>query len=310
MLERFAAHQLVDLSENFPLFKVDTFKVSSSDSGLTFVLGLTFPNPTKLGLHIKGIDFGVALGGVNVARISVSEIQLKRGIQSMVMTTTMSFDHSTVDEKLVPVILAESLFLLLAHDEPALKLQLTGPIRIHGTVFAEEITPNFAVTLPVEDILRSLQLPRFKEIMKSSEHLKGIFESTKYSVDIKSDRIVIPLTLALPCLIPLPEDILIPFYTTMSIHGGEQHCLSFDFHPITIASNEKSTTISTEVIIYPENTLEAADALAAAINPLLASEPKVNFLFIILLSSIPLQIYFFPSTTNSTFIHSSIFFRF
>ena len=97
---------------------------------------------------------------------------------------------------------------------------------------------------------------------------------TKAFVNVGSNTIELKIDLSIPRILALPSTLSFPYKTLLSIYAGGQDVIHTTVMPI----NYSMSAASLSVHIDPRNTSDAANALAAAVNPLLSANPKVNLI--------------------------------
>jgi hypothetical protein len=101
-----------------------------------------------------------------------------------------------------------------------------------------------------------------------------ILDKSDISFHVDESGMKIPLSLVLPVLIPLPPKILFPAVVNLAIFGSSAKAIDIIVNPIVIETTKDAIKLTTELMIIPVNSEEAADSLAAAINPIVSLNPS------------------------------------
>jgi hypothetical protein len=272
---KYDASELINIHDALPLLKLDRIQVAVDDQGPMLALSIEFENPFKLELNATGLDAGIAINDTPVARISLSQIQLKQGLQVFSSEAKIRFNDPTIDISKFSQLLSDTLSLVLDDKADQLRVALVGPIRIKSTTFAQEITSPLALNLPVKEIVHKFHLNNVKSLL-TVENIKKLMKDSTMSLDLTSDSITIPFTAVLPRLLPLPPVVEIPFYGQVGLYDDSQHTLSMGSSPIRIETTDSAIHIATSMVVYPNNTDTASVALANIVNPLLSVPAKVS----------------------------------
>ncbi|KNC99797.1 uncharacterized protein SPPG_05173 [Spizellomyces punctatus DAOM BR117] len=275
--QRFAAKDLISLLTDigFPEIKIDALALEMNDKGVTVNATLWLENPTRVTIgDIRGLSFGIAVEEQVVARCNVRELSLEQSLQELQLTADITFDDPAITPDGVSKTISAVLDRLLATGNyEDLKVAVAGPVRIAHGDWVETITSPLALYLPMKELLDALQFPKIRDILT----LRGVAElvgNTKLAANVLSDRIIAPVTIGLARILPLPEKVEIKYNVSAALYGGAQKTLGLDLYPITVLTSDNDMKIQTTVVIHPENSMPAAEALATALNPILAAVPQ------------------------------------
>ena len=275
MKAKYAMKDLINLSEDLPVVKIESLKVGMDDIGPSIDVVVTFENPSKVTVDLKGVEFGIAIDQVNVARVNVSDIILDNGMQTMGLVTKVRFEDPFIDASKIPKTISDCIQEVLFQKSPLFKVAIVGPVIIKGTVFAQEITNPLSLYLPMSDILETFQIGELQDLM-TSDGIKRVLSSSQFEAEVLSDKIVAPFSVGLKRLFPLPQEIVIPYFTSISIFGGEQHTITLTLDALSISTNDDAMIIKSIGKVYPNNSEAAAVALGDIVNPLFYRTPQVK----------------------------------
>lgn len=277
--QRFSEKDLISILTDlgFPEIHIDALDIEMNDVGITVTATVWLENPTKISLaEIEGASMGIAVENNTVARANIRKLSLDEGLQQLTLTADITFDDPAITPEKVSQTVSSTLDRLLATgDYENLKVAIVGPVKINRGDWVESITGPLALYLPMKEILDALQFPKIRSML-TLQGVSDLVGNTKLAANVLSDRVVAPVTVGLPRLLPLPQKIEIRYNVSAALYGGDQRTLGLDLHPITVLTSDTDMKIQTTVVIKPENTLPAAVALADAINPILAADPKVT----------------------------------
>ncbi|KAI8823621.1 uncharacterized protein EV422DRAFT_362442 [Fimicolochytrium jonesii] len=264
----------------FPQINIQALDVVMNDAGITIATTIFMENPTKLALaKVQGLTFGLELEDQLMAKAKVHELALvPNEINKLDLVVELSFDDPAISKDKVSKTISAVLWKLLAvGDTDSLKVAIAGPIGLGAAEWVGGITGPLKLYLPMKEILDGLKFGEIRKLL-TLEGVSQIAAGTKISANVLSDSINVPATMALPRLVPLPKKININYNISASLYGGDQRALGLNLWPLSIETSSKDMKISTTVVLTPENSQAAAVALAAAINPLLAAQPKPSTL--------------------------------
>ncbi|KAJ3063439.1 hypothetical protein HK102_008469, partial [Quaeritorhiza haematococci] len=275
---RFSASQLWTFLPSFPSIAFQNITIAVTDDGISLDVGLAFENPTLIGVSLKDIDVGLGLEGTNnVARVKVPHLKLERGLNEGIITVMVRFDETGVSvedrNKAFAGAVRKIMSWAVSGSDETLTLAVTGPIDIHRAQFMRDITHLLKLNLPTREIFEAANIGRVTPLLtRQGLHKMMADMLPSLNASVSSDRIVAPVALSLPRLLPLPR-INFPVQIAVEVHALGQHTMSVHVDPVVLITTENALNIATSVTVYPVNTNEAADALAGAINPILATQP-------------------------------------
>jgi hypothetical protein len=109
-----------------------------------------------------------------------------------------------------------------------------------------------------------------------TKEINTILQQSQVALKMGSKSIDNTVNLNLPRAVPLPPSITFPYSIKLGIYAMNEEAIEISTLPLTITTNQQGINVQTGVSIIPQNTDQAANALAAAMNPLLSSNPKVS----------------------------------
>ncbi|KAJ3060873.1 hypothetical protein HK102_009331, partial [Quaeritorhiza haematococci] len=272
---KFNAKDLWEILEGLPAIKFDQIDISLTDAGPTLSTTLTLENPTVISANITGLDFGISLDDSTLARISIRDITLSRGLQTLSLVTSLRFDDPSIRGESVGRAIENTVRRVVVDGDMDLRVALRGPIRIHSAEFVEEISEPLALYLPTRELLHALNLPKVRSLLTLSG-LQDLLTTTTFGAQVTSDTISItPIVVKLPRLIPLPPVVEFGYETSLGVYGGEQHTMTVGVGKVEVRTDDEGIWVYTSARVGVNNTEQAAVALASAVNPILAADPKV-----------------------------------
>lgn len=246
------------------------------DQGLKLSVGFAFVNTLKVSLKgLENVELGLRLSGSDFARIKVMKVELVPGYQNPTMDLEILLDTPRIPQESFKKAISSFLSGMLIGE---LDVAVVGPITIQGGGILEEATKKLVIKLPLKEMMEGVTI-------NPSPGAKSVFEGSNFALKMGSPQsIEIPAKMVLPASIAIPKNIDFPFTTTVSVGKGSLSTLDIKIAPIRIMRDTKSISTSVVLDITPNNTPEAAESLAQAINPLLAEPSKViinfsDFLF-------------------------------
>jgi hypothetical protein len=109
----------------------------------------------------------------------------------------------------------------------------------------------------------------------SEAGVKALIGNSSISVSMIADKINTMFGLSLPVFLPIPKEILFPYSTSVSLYAGlpepSQKAITVDVTSVKIIRTSNAIIMNTSVTIIPINTEEAANSLAASLNPVLGA---------------------------------------
>jgi hypothetical protein len=151
-------------------------------------------------------------------------------------------------------------------------IAVSGPVTIQGVPLMQGGTDALRLRLPLKEVIERTGEKASKAITKAA---KAILEQLRASVDINSDRIQTPVRFAIPPFIAIPKSIKFPpIY--MSVGSGKTSALDIRIPSLVVTRDDKWIVVETTLVVNPVNTVEAAGALAASINPIIGEPSKVS----------------------------------
>jgi hypothetical protein len=145
----------------------------------------------------------------------------------------------------------------------------------------EEITSNLEISGYLKDIMgfipKSFTSQIFKPTKESQDKIKSVLGNSQIELNILSDRIQNFFGLRLPIFefVKPPKNIGFPYESSISLYGNDVKAIQINTAPILVAREKNGIVISGSAEVVPVNSNEAAEALAFALNPILAAYPTV-----------------------------------
>ena len=256
-----------------------------SNSSASLDVNLAFKNPTPLAvpkIDYFGLYFGVE--GTNIFFLNITNLSLVQGINSN-WTAGVSINFLAPGLDLVSsqnAINAAQASYLATGD---FNMSISGPVIMSKFDPMANITQNLRINMALSEILNltanatssvsSSVSSTFSQLFTASS-LKKIVSNSVIAAAIQSDRITTNLSLVLPDIFPIPPTVSIPFGTTLSLAKGPQDILQLFLNGVDLARSNGSIRLNTSFAIIPENTNNAATALASVLNPVLSVNPNTS----------------------------------
>ncbi|TPX56936.1 hypothetical protein PhCBS80983_g04198 [Powellomyces hirtus] len=277
MKQHFRQQDLISILPGlgFPDINIQALDLVMNDKGLTIATTIFMENPTKINIaKINGAGFGLMIENNTMLNLKIRELELvPDDINKLNLVVDITFDNPAISKEKVSQTISSLLNkLLVTGDYKNLSVALIGPVQLDKCDWVSQITGPLALYLPMGDILEALKFDDIRKLL-TLEGISKLAGTTKIAANVLSDQIIVPATLGLPRLLPLPPTISINYNVSAALYGADQRTLGLDLYPLTITTADDGMAISTTIVIRPENSLPAAVALATAMNPLLAAVP-------------------------------------
>lgn len=246
-------------------------EMEANDRGLIIRTEIGMVSDLKMNLtNLEGIELGLRIEHSVLARTKIDKVSLAPGYQMLSLTIHVYLDGSPEEFKKCIDSIAKR--LLSSDVKTELDVAIVGPVLIQGKSILQGSTGDLAIRIPLREVIE-------KSGQKASQALaraaKDIMALSRVSADLNSERILAPAKLVLPAFVALPRNLRLPFAVVLSIGSGTTSAMSVRISPTSIIRDDKFITLDTSVTVIPVNTPEAADAMAAAINPLVAEPSRV-----------------------------------
>jgi hypothetical protein len=239
-------------------------------------------NPTTVTIeNLKSLAFTIGLNRTPIVTIKLSGIALSNGFNKFSPVVSLTFNQAR--EAAGAIAATVKSFMNAAPVE----VDVMGPIDFEQIPKVAQVTQNMTLKVPMPSNANMDGL-----VQNITNSLVDALNRTRASVTIGSTSIDASIKLNLPRLLALPSVISFPYKTIVSIFAGSQDVIDAVTDPVTINTDLNSITSNLMIRIIPKNSTDAANALAASINPLLSSNPQV---IIILLKHTKTVIKFFYS---------------
>ena len=248
-----------------------------TDLGMALHTTLSFENPFKLVLkELTNLDIGIAIDATTIVRVRIRELNLGLGFQTLDLDIDLFLDDPAVSPEKVHEAVSTAAQKLLSGHLDLLDVAIAGPMSLEKMEFLPEITAPLAIRLPIQDVVQQFNTTDMQNLL-SVDSLKELLKKASLDVNVGSEQIQIQSEIVLPALLAIPRQIEFPYKTHLAIGKGNTSAISVEVGNVHISRNDVAIGVATGLSINPINSIPAAEALAMAINPLLASEPKVNF---------------------------------
>ncbi|KAJ3106297.1 hypothetical protein HDU96_008274 [Phlyctochytrium bullatum] len=268
-------------SSLFPPIVLKSLDIQATDDGLDLGVGIEFQNPTKITLsNFESAEVGFQLNGSPLARIKISQLALKPQLQTLDLKATLKFN--TTDPASVVKALGDAVSSMLDGTGKDASLSIVGPLVLTQVGYVQTFTDDFVVNLPGTDIISSINFDQIKSLL-TPEGLANIVGNSTFAATVRSDDISVRAAVGLPRLLPLPATIRWPHDTSLKVFGNVAasaatpswaRMLGLALGPVTVRTDKKGIVVDTTLDLRLENSTQAADALAAVVNPILAAQPQ------------------------------------
>lgn len=259
---------------------------ADQDAGPLVKVGLQLENPTKLSLFdLSNLDAGIQINGVNIARVNISGIILQQGLITIPATAKIHFDDASISGQGISKMIVSTLNSALLGNSSSsngLVVNLVGPIKLEGSPFVEAITQKLSIPLPVETFQQAL-LNCATDAFKSENSGGAEFDIKSILVNSSSvsvvldghDTVTVPLTIALPRLLPLSSsnNFTVDASFRASVKMGGETVLGFETtRPISLQFANDRMFFSTQLSLSPTATDQGAQAIIGYVDSLLHQE--------------------------------------
>ena len=263
-----------------------------NDNGMGMSLGLAFENWSPLGLSkIDQIDSYIALQGVRVAKVTLRNVDLEQGLNT---NFSPSVEMDFIGDLITPIAVQKAIELATESFATTANFgfALTGPIKVSGADFVEKVTQDLVIPGTVQQLLSIAPKDLLKLIAGQSkaaamkaepqDPLQDLLGNSTIKLDVGNDLISATVGLNLPALsfIKPPKNMGFPYKLSLGIYASDSKVVQFDTLPLSVSTGSSGMFINTGLNIAIQNSDAAATGLANAINPILASNPKVFVLFL------------------------------
>jgi hypothetical protein len=226
-------------------------------------------NPTVVSIPLPDTSIGLQLENSYLATANVNGFNLTRGLNNLDLNLKLTFDPSRiVSPNQLSNSISQAAGKLLGTDQSndqQLRFDVIGPVELKGVDFIGNVTEKLALTLPINEIIKNTNVMLLKNLF-DIKGIESLLHTIQFDVKILEDRIIIPVNISLPSFLPLPPSLDFRYNTSLGIFKGEQNVLTVGLGGISMTNNE-TLNIETTATIFPNNTFEAASALASIVNP-------------------------------------------
>ncbi|KAJ3268477.1 hypothetical protein HDV01_002718 [Terramyces sp. JEL0728] len=287
---QFNADDIMQLPDSLGDFQIiwTKFAMQMQDIMASTDFGFGFANPKYISLaQIDSLSYYLAIEDTKVVKMTVRNVGLKTEINN---DFKLGFDFTFIDPAIDPT--AVQTAIETAFNNFATKADfgfaLQGPIVVSGAGFFEKITADLNVRGSVGDIL-SLVPQTYADILKNptsaisvnATQIIDIIGKSKIELDVLADKVFTSLGLNIPLFnfLKPPQQIDIPYSAGISIYAGDnldQKVIDSSLAPISITREKEDVFLYTNATVVPQNSDDAATALAASINPILAANASIG----------------------------------
>ncbi|CAB4476369.1 unnamed protein product [Rhizophagus irregularis] len=255
----------------FPPINLQSFDIAFTNEGPNISLKAALINPTVLSIPLPDTSIGLQLEDSYLATTSVNGFNLTRGLNNIDLNLKLTFDPSRIvspNQLSNSISLAAGKLLGISQSNDQLRFNVIGPVGLKGVDFIGDATEKLSLTLPINEIINNTNVMLLKNLF-DVKGIESLLHTIHFDVKIQQDRIIIPVDISLPSFLPLPPSLEFKYNTSLGIFKGEQNALTVNLGGISMTNNE-TLNIVTSVTIFPNNTFEAAGALASIVNPSLS----------------------------------------
>ncbi|KAJ3265343.1 hypothetical protein HDU77_005586 [Chytriomyces hyalinus] len=247
-----------------------TFEVS--DTGLSVTLGANLNNPTVFSLNgIEYFDVGIQVQNAPITRVNVSEFSLNAGLQDFTVKTELTI--ATDDPKRSIDAISDGLSKALGGGT-GLFVGVFGPVRIPPFAILETITKGLSFNVEASTVLSAITATSNNSTVFTNAAIADALGKGKFNAKLTESAVKLDSSLFIPRPLPLPPKISFPYATGASLSSKNISLISFKLSPIGINADKSTVGVDAGVEVDFANTMEAAEALANAINPIIAAKPQ------------------------------------
>ncbi|KAI9351160.1 hypothetical protein DFJ73DRAFT_831832 [Zopfochytrium polystomum] len=258
----------------FPLIAFNDIGVGVIDRGPTINASIAFENPTIIQVPIDSVDLGIAINETAISRLSVKGFNLKRLVNKPNLGVSLDFLDSTLPPATdVQNAISSLISEIFSHGvQTTSAISIVGPINIPNADWLSTITEKLALHIKLSDVLNAVNITQITD-----GGIGGLLSNASIAVDVRDDRIIAPLVIGLPRIIPLPpainiDDLAITASVATSTTSGTT--LQALVSGLAVNTDDSGIYVSVTATVLPNNTVGAAHNLATALNPILrASGP-------------------------------------
>ncbi|KAJ3254758.1 hypothetical protein HK103_006833 [Boothiomyces macroporosus] len=287
---QFNADDIMQLPDSLGDFQLiwTKFALQMQDIMASTDFGFGFANPKYVSLaNIDSISYYLAVENTRVLKMTIRNVGLKTEINS---DFKIGFDFAFIDPSIDPAAVQTAIETAFSNfaNKGDFGFALQGPVVVSGAGFFETITADLNVHGSIGDIL-SLVPKGYADILTNptsaisinATQIVDIIGKSKIELDVLADKIFTSLGLNIPLFnfLKPPQQIVIPYQAGVSIYAGanlDQKVIDTSLAPISITRESGDVFVSTNATVVPQNSDDAANALAVSINPILAANPSVG----------------------------------
>ncbi|TPX77175.1 hypothetical protein CcCBS67573_g01541 [Chytriomyces confervae] len=268
--------ELVSLSSkngtSVPVAAFTNLAFEVSDTGLSVTLGANLNNPTVFSLNgIEYFDVGIQVQNAPITRVNVSGFSLNAGLQDFTVKTELTI--ATDDPKRSIDAISDGLSKALGGGT-GLFVGIFGPVRIRPFAILETITKGLSFNVEASTVLSAIPATSNNSTVFTNAAIADALGKGKFNAKLTESAVKLDSSLFIPRPLPLPPKISFPYATGASLSSKNISLVSFKLSPIGINADKSTVGVDTGVEVDFANTMEAAEALANAINPIIAAKPE------------------------------------
>ncbi|CAI2168549.1 9111_t:CDS:2, partial [Funneliformis geosporum] len=250
----------------FPPINIKALDIVFTDAGPSITLKALMMNPTVLSVILPDTTFGLQLENSYLATIDVKGFNLTQGLNDLDLNLRFTFDENRiVSPDQLSNSISEAIGKLLEVDEvdEGLRFNIIGPVVFKDVDIIREITEKLSLALPINEIIENNKL---LINLLNAKGIENLLHKIHLDIKVQGDQIIIPAVITIPSFLPLPPSFEFKYNISFGIFKGEQNALTVALSEISMTNGE-TLKVQITVTITPNNTLEAADALASIVNP-------------------------------------------
>ncbi|CAG8607500.1 11585_t:CDS:2, partial [Funneliformis caledonium] len=252
----------------FPPINMKALDIVFTDAGPNITLKVLMVNPTVFSVPLPDTTFGLQLENSYLATADVNGFNLIQGLNDLDLNLRLTFDESRIvsPDQLCNSI-SESIGKLLRVDQSneGLQFNIIGPVALKGVDIIRDITEKLSLLLPINEIIENTNVNLLRNLL-DVKGIESLLHKIHLDIKVQGDQIIIPAVITLPSFLPLPPSFEFKYNISFGIFKGEQNALTVVLSEISM-TNDETLRVQTTTTLTPNNTLEAADALASIVNP-------------------------------------------
>jgi hypothetical protein len=253
-------------------------RTAITDQATELGVGLAFDNFSPFEItQFDSIEFYLQVEGVNIVKVGLKNLALGSGFNAKFEP---ALSLTFIDENIVPSKVQEVIEIATSNfaAKKDISYGVAGPIRVSNAGWIGNISENLKLSMKYS-AAPSQETTTSSSTSGLMDSLKGSLGKSSIVVKILADRMRADFGINLPSWekIKPPKDISFPYETKISVYGQNHKVLDAQISPVTIKRQNAGFLVETAFEVVPVNTENAANSLAAVINPVLDGSPSVFF---------------------------------